>query len=78
MSYPIWVGLRDWREGEFPDGAAQDVRVIVTAAPLTLSFDDGQSQVTSSDPNGSTATLGIWSARHEEMQSVRGPRLSRL
>jgi uncharacterized protein involved in type VI secretion and phage assembly len=57
VSYPIWVGGY-WREGEFPDGAAPDVRVIVTAAPLTLAFDDGQRQVTLSDPNGNTVTLG--------------------
>ena len=58
VSYPIWVGGY-WRTGEFPpSGAAQNVRVIVTAATLTLTFDDDQSQITLSDPNGNTVTLG--------------------
>jgi uncharacterized protein involved in type VI secretion and phage assembly len=57
VSYPIWVGGY-WREGEFPAGAAPNVRVIVTAAPLTLMFNDDQSEITLSDPNGSTVTLG--------------------
>ncbi len=57
VSYPIWVGGY-WREGEFPAGAAQNVRVIVTAAPLKLMFNDDQSEITLSDPNGNTVTLG--------------------
>jgi uncharacterized protein involved in type VI secretion and phage assembly len=57
VSYPIWVGGY-WREGEFPADAAQEVRVIVTAAPLKLVFNDEQSEITLSDPNGNTVTLG--------------------
>jgi hypothetical protein len=57
VSYPIWVGGY-WREGEFPAGAAQNVRVIVTAAPHKLMFNDDQSEITLSDPNGNTVTLG--------------------
>jgi uncharacterized protein involved in type VI secretion and phage assembly len=57
VSYPIWVGGY-WRTGEFPDGATQNVRVIVTAATLTLTFDDDQSQITLSDPAGNKVTLG--------------------
>jgi uncharacterized protein involved in type VI secretion and phage assembly len=57
VSFPIWVGGY-WRTGEFPEGAAQNVRMIVTTAPLTLTFDDDQSQITVSDPNGNKVTLG--------------------
>jgi hypothetical protein len=55
-SYPIWVGGY-WREGEFPADAANHVKVIVTAAPHTLEFDDDQGSITLSDPNGNTVTL---------------------
>ncbi len=56
MSYPIWVGGY-WREGEVPADAADHVKVIVTAAPLKVEFDDDQSSITLSDPNGNTATM---------------------
>lgn len=56
VSYPIWVGGY-WREGEFPADAAQDVKVIVTAAPHKCEFDDAQGSITLSDPNGNTVTL---------------------
>jgi uncharacterized protein involved in type VI secretion and phage assembly len=57
VSYPIWVGGY-WRENEVPAGAAQNVRVIVTAATLTLKLDDDQGEITLSDQNGNTVTLG--------------------
>ncbi len=56
VSYPIWVGGY-WREGEVPADAADHVKVIVTAAPLKVEFDDDQSSITLSDPNGNTATM---------------------
>ena len=56
VSYPIWVGGY-WREGEFPADAAQRVKVIVTAAPHKLEFDDDKGSITLSDPNGNTVTL---------------------
>jgi phage baseplate assembly protein gpV len=56
VSYPIWVGGY-WREGEFPKDAAEKVRVIVTAAPHKLEFDDDQGSITISDPNKNTVTL---------------------
>jgi uncharacterized protein involved in type VI secretion and phage assembly len=64
VSYPIWVGGY-WRTGEVPADvaqqksadAAQKVKVIVTKAPHTLKFDDGQGTITLSDPNGNTVTL---------------------
>jgi hypothetical protein len=57
VSYPIWVGGY-WREGEFPVGVAQNVRVIATAASLTVKLDDDQGEITLSDQNGNTVTLG--------------------
>jgi uncharacterized protein involved in type VI secretion and phage assembly len=56
VSYPIWVGGY-WREGEYPSDAADQVKVIVTAAPHELKFDDSQSSITLTDPNGNTVTL---------------------
>jgi uncharacterized protein involved in type VI secretion and phage assembly len=56
VSYPIWVGGY-WREGENPADASDTVRVIVTAAPLKLEFDDDQGSITLSDANGNTVTL---------------------
>jgi uncharacterized protein involved in type VI secretion and phage assembly len=56
VSYPIWVGGY-WREGEYPAGAAQKVKVIVTAAPHRLELDDDKGSITLSDPNGNTVTL---------------------
>ena len=58
VSYPIWVGGY-WRTGGFPAGAAQNVRVIVTATGLTLTFDDDQSQITLSHPAGDKVTLTL-------------------
>jgi uncharacterized Zn ribbon protein len=46
-----------WREGEFPSDAADQVKVIITAAPHKLEFDDDQGSITLSDPNGNTVTL---------------------
>jgi hypothetical protein len=58
VSYPIWVGGY-WREGEVPAGAAENVRVIVTAKMLTLKLDDGgQGEITLSDQSGNAVTLG--------------------
>ena len=57
VSYPIWVGGY-WRDGEIPADATDQVKVIVTAAPHKLKFDDGSSpSVTLSDPKGNTVTL---------------------
>ncbi len=56
LSYPIWVGGY-WREGEFPSDAAENVRVLVTAAPHKIELDDDQGSITISDPNGNTVTL---------------------
>ena len=62
VSYPIWVGGY-WRDGEVPEDVAQQtdatdqVKVIVTAAPHKLKFDDKQQTVTLSDPNSNTVTL---------------------
>lgn len=56
VSYPIWVGGY-WREGEFPPDAAAKVKVIATAAPHKVKFDDSQQSITVSDPNGNTVTL---------------------
>jgi uncharacterized protein involved in type VI secretion and phage assembly len=56
VSYPIWVGGY-WRDGEYPTDAADDVKVIVTMAPLELKLDDGNSAITITDPNGNTVTL---------------------
>jgi phage baseplate assembly protein gpV len=56
VSYPVWVGGY-WREGEYPPDVTDHVRVIVTAAPHTVEFDDDQGSITISDPNGNTVTL---------------------
>jgi hypothetical protein len=56
VSYPIWVGGY-WREGEVPAAAAEKVRVIATAAELTLTFDDGKRAITLTYPNGISVTL---------------------
>lgn len=56
VSYPIWVGGY-WRTGEFPPGAGRNVRVIVSTAELTLTFDDDQGQLTLSDKSGNKVTL---------------------
>jgi phage baseplate assembly protein gpV len=57
VSYPIWVGAY-WRDGEVPVGAAKNVALIITATTLSLKLDDDQSEITLSDPNGNTVTLG--------------------
>jgi phage baseplate assembly protein gpV len=56
VSYPIWVGGY-WRDGEYPTDAADDVKVIVTAAPLEIKFDDGSGSITITDPNDNTVTM---------------------
>lgn len=55
-SYPIWVG-GFWNQGEIPADAGAQVKVLVTAAPHELKFDDSQGSITITDPNGNTATL---------------------
>ena len=57
VSYPIWVGGY-WREGEVPAGVAQNVRVIATTGSLTVMLNDRQGEITLSDQNGNTVTLG--------------------
>ena len=56
VSYPIWVGCY-WREGESPPNVGAHVKVVVTAAPHTLIFDDDQRSIMLSDPNGNAVTL---------------------
>jgi hypothetical protein len=56
VSYPIWSGCF-WREGEVPSDVGAAVKVIVTAAPLELKFDDNAESLTITDPNGNTVTL---------------------
>lgn len=56
LSYPIWVGGY-WRAGEFPTDVAAKVKVIATAAPHQVEFDDDEGSITISDPNGNTVTL---------------------
>jgi hypothetical protein len=55
-SFPVWVGGY-WREGEVPAEAGEEVRVIVTAAPLELKLDDQQRSIALSDASGNTLTL---------------------
>jgi uncharacterized protein involved in type VI secretion and phage assembly len=78
VSYPIWVGGY-WRTGEFPSGAAKNVRVIVTAKKLTLTFDDDQSQITLSDSAGNKVTLagsGLTLANGEQSVAVTSSSVS--
>jgi uncharacterized protein involved in type VI secretion and phage assembly len=56
VSFPIWVGCY-WRDGEPPPGVAPRVKVVVTAAPHKLIFDDDKQSITLTDPNGNTVTL---------------------
>jgi uncharacterized protein involved in type VI secretion and phage assembly len=56
VSYPIWVGGY-WGSGQVPSNMAEHVKVIVTAAPHQIVFDDDQSSVTITDPNGNTVSL---------------------
>jgi uncharacterized protein involved in type VI secretion and phage assembly len=56
VSYPIWSGCF-WRAGEVPSDVDTDVKVIVTTAPLEIKLDDGQQQISITDPNGNTVTL---------------------
>ncbi len=72
VSYPIWVGGY-WREGEFPAGAAQQVKVIITAGSRKLELNDEQGSITLSDPDGNTVTLdgsGIKLASGESVSVV--------
>ena len=78
VSYPIWVGGY-WRENEVPDGPAKNVRVLVTAAMLTLTLDDEQGKITLSDRNGNTVTLdksGIKLANGQESVVVSSSSVS--
>jgi uncharacterized protein involved in type VI secretion and phage assembly len=56
VSFPVWVGGY-WREGEPPPEVAPDVKVIATAGPHKLVFNDAAKSITITDPNGSTVTL---------------------
>lgn len=56
VSYPIWAGGY-WRQGEVPGGAAQQVKVIVTAGSLRLELNDEKGSITLSDPKGNKVTL---------------------
>jgi Type VI secretion system/phage-baseplate injector OB domain len=55
VSYPIWTGGY-WRESEFPADAADHVKVIITKKHK-FEFDDDNSKITLTDPNGNTVTL---------------------
>jgi uncharacterized protein involved in type VI secretion and phage assembly len=56
VSYPIWVGCY-WRDGEQPEDAAPDVKVIVTKSGHKLLLDDDAQAITLSDPNGNQMTM---------------------
>lgn len=56
VSYPVWTGCY-WRDGERPQEAAPNVKVIVTAAGHKLILNDDQASITISDPNGNTVLL---------------------
>lgn len=56
VSYPIWSGCY-WNQGEVPQGAAADVKVIATVAPFEFKFDDGQGSLTITDASGNSVTL---------------------
>jgi hypothetical protein len=71
VSYPIWAGGY-WREGEFPAGAADHVKVIISVKHK-FELDDDQGKITLSDPNGNTVTLddsGIKLASGESISVV--------
>ncbi len=71
VSYPIWAGGY-WREGEFPAGAADHVKVVISVTHK-LELDDDQGKITLSDPNGNTVTLddsGIKLASGESISVV--------
>jgi len=58
VSYPIWSGCF-WHDGELPDDAAPDKKVIRTAAGHQILF-DGSGPLTSltiTDPNGNRVSL---------------------
>jgi uncharacterized protein involved in type VI secretion and phage assembly len=56
ISYPVWVGCY-WRASELSSDVAPNVKVIKTAAPFELKFDDGGGSLTITDSNGNTVTL---------------------
>ena len=62
VSYPVWVGCY-WRDGEVPDGAAANVKMIVTVAKHKLVLTDGEEpsiKVTDASENSVTlAKAGI-------------------
>jgi uncharacterized protein involved in type VI secretion and phage assembly len=56
VSYPIWTGCY-WRDGEPPEGVAQDVKVIATVKGLRLVLNDAEGSITISDLNQNTLVL---------------------
>jgi uncharacterized protein involved in type VI secretion and phage assembly len=55
-SRPIWSGCY-WREGEFPEGAGPQQKLIRTASGHRILFDDENSVLELTDPNENAATL---------------------
>jgi uncharacterized protein involved in type VI secretion and phage assembly len=56
VSYPIWSGCY-WRDDEQPSDAKEKVKVLVTVAGHSLTFDDDAGTVTITDSNDNTVTM---------------------
>jgi uncharacterized protein involved in type VI secretion and phage assembly len=56
VSYPIWSGCY-WRDGEIPQDAAADKKVLRTASGHEITLDDGGQTITIADASGNTITL---------------------
>jgi hypothetical protein len=55
-SYPVWVGCY-WKDGDIPQDAAPDKKVLRTASGHEITLDDGGSTITIADANGNTITM---------------------
>lgn len=56
VSLPVWTGCY-WREGEVPQDAKADVKVVVTVAKHKIILDDSASKIVISDDAGNKITL---------------------
>ncbi|PZV11727.1 MAG: hypothetical protein DCF22_13850 [Leptolyngbya sp.] len=56
VSYPIWSGCY-WRSDEYPEDAAEQVKVIVTQSGHKILLDDDASTITITDSNENKITL---------------------
>jgi uncharacterized protein involved in type VI secretion and phage assembly len=56
VSYPIWSGCY-WRSDEYPEDAAEQVKVIVTQSGHKILLDDVASTITITDSNENKITL---------------------